>query len=574
MSSRKVQATGSTTARTLKDIAADVVNVKSFGAKCDGTTNDAPAIQAAIDSLTFGGTIQLPRGVCRIASTVTLANKRSVSLIGMGAGHELGWGTVIRWSGAAGGTMLDLQGWAHGKIAQLTLDGSPTASMGAGFNASAAGPGDTSAFAGVGIRVRKGSSVVSQKNAFEHIYILRCQTGLYVGAPDDITQGNNDQTTCYDCNFRYNGTSVYITQNQAVHWQFVNLQIIYSTYGVQTGSIDPNGGGFSVFGGAFAWNAYDFDLPRISEPVQIIGLRSEESTTFLRSENASGDPRRWIILQGVWQNSGGADSVIFRSGNSLELRDSHFVGALKFDNQYGPDAGVPIRNLIGSSYASLVQEGPTFAYLVWEAGTPQRNGTAPPPVSFGTSLVGASGFQHIETSARPTCNMTLRATLWVDRTVTGDPLYQCKPSLGSNLLSDGSTFAGGSWVNSGVTVTEPLGGGSRLLAAGSNSLYQTVTLSAASDYEFSFEARSNGGTEATYRVVCQTTGATIVPVTSYRSILPTDGSTFRYFGVPFNTGTCTSVSVYVSNSAGLNIFAKNAQVRAVTMAWSALAYAP
>jgi hypothetical protein len=80
ISSSTAIATGSTTARTLANRFADVVNVKDFGAignwnATTGTgTNDGPAIQAAINSLGIaGGTVVIPNGMkCLIDTSITI----------------------------------------------------------------------------------------------------------------------------------------------------------------------------------------------------------------------------------------------------------------------------------------------------------------------------------------------------------------------------------------------------------------------------------------------------------------------------------------------------------------------
>jgi len=62
-----------------------VVNVKGFGAKGDGITDDSAAIQAAIDSIT-AGTVFIPRGTYICNSKLTL--KSNIWLIGSGATLE------------------------------------------------------------------------------------------------------------------------------------------------------------------------------------------------------------------------------------------------------------------------------------------------------------------------------------------------------------------------------------------------------------------------------------------------------------------------------------------------------
>src|SRR5690242_9193028 len=68
--------------------AQQVIAVKDLGAKCDGTTDDAPAIQKANDSLTAGGTVRLPAATCFIgATTINLGS--NVTLQGEGQGKSI-----------------------------------------------------------------------------------------------------------------------------------------------------------------------------------------------------------------------------------------------------------------------------------------------------------------------------------------------------------------------------------------------------------------------------------------------------------------------------------------------------
>lgn len=67
-----MQVTGSSTARLVTDKLSDHINVKDFGAQCNGTFDDSSAFQAAHDSATYGLTIEIPPGVCVISRNINV----------------------------------------------------------------------------------------------------------------------------------------------------------------------------------------------------------------------------------------------------------------------------------------------------------------------------------------------------------------------------------------------------------------------------------------------------------------------------------------------------------------------
>ena len=62
----------------------ETVSVKDFGAVGNGTTNDTAAFQAAVDSLTTGGTVYIPAGTYLLDSVNIPHNPITVNMIGAG----------------------------------------------------------------------------------------------------------------------------------------------------------------------------------------------------------------------------------------------------------------------------------------------------------------------------------------------------------------------------------------------------------------------------------------------------------------------------------------------------------
>lgn len=95
------------------------MQAKWFGITADGTTDDAPGIQAAIDlleSIDDGGTIELAFSLAAIASTLTI-NKDNIKIRGKGGSYirqgiaamQDAAGTRLKWTGSAGGTILKFE---------------------------------------------------------------------------------------------------------------------------------------------------------------------------------------------------------------------------------------------------------------------------------------------------------------------------------------------------------------------------------------------------------------------------------------------------------------------------------
>jgi hypothetical protein len=111
-------------------------NVKDFGAKGDGITDDSAAIIAGLAAMKSVQTnswcvLYFPAGTYKIASTITNAGLRLAHNDFLGAqiiGEDPAT-TIIEWAGADGKPMLLWDAW-YSKICRLTLDGKNKASQG------------------------------------------------------------------------------------------------------------------------------------------------------------------------------------------------------------------------------------------------------------------------------------------------------------------------------------------------------------------------------------------------------------------------------------------------------------
>ncbi len=111
----------------------DWLNVRDFGAKGDGKTDDTASLQKAFSMLDDGVVIYFPPGTyivkdeLRIQKTNPKGSEKR--LLGTGIyGH--GRSTILRWEGKEGGTMIRELGMLHNRVMGLVFEGNSRAAIG------------------------------------------------------------------------------------------------------------------------------------------------------------------------------------------------------------------------------------------------------------------------------------------------------------------------------------------------------------------------------------------------------------------------------------------------------------
>lgn len=105
----------------------DWINVKDFGAKGDGKTDDSAALQKAFDKLGSNVTIYLPAGKYIISKMLQWkSEKRLLGVSVIGHGRD----TTLIWQGAKDGKMIRDAGLTLSRFVGFELDGQNSAAIG------------------------------------------------------------------------------------------------------------------------------------------------------------------------------------------------------------------------------------------------------------------------------------------------------------------------------------------------------------------------------------------------------------------------------------------------------------
>lgn len=256
-------------ARVLK---ADVPLLASDYIAADGVADDTVGLQSFFDDLKAQKRVGvLPEGIINVSGLVSFTQINGWRISGQAPGLlDTGPRTVIRWTGAAGGTMLLLQGVRNGVMENVVIDGAGIAAIGLDYDAVSGG-------------------VVSTMNRFESVYVERC-TGR--GVPIGKSNFQTDQTDWYSCVFRANGEGVSIEDANAVWHNFYGCEWHNNDIGI-TAAARGTGGHYDLHGGRFTGQKIHDAQVFPGRATVFTGVKSEGSHRFLEgpvSSSASAWP--------------------------------------------------------------------------------------------------------------------------------------------------------------------------------------------------------------------------------------------------------------------------------------------
>lgn len=295
---------------------------RDFGAVCDDSTDDAAALQAAIDyagstAATRGGAQVVVPDHMAIGSTITI-DRKSIILRGLGWGRrgQSGVQPYLRWIGSAGSPMLRIKNVQGVQVRDLRLLGKSTAKP------------------SCAISLYQVSGFGINQNVLENISIgdliddaVATGTGVVNGIAFEGATANND--TWYFENISINGCSGYVLRQnstQNVNCILNKLTATDSAEGLYIvgGEFTGRGWNFGAIAGTCIYSpAQDDDSVNCYPNIHVIGLLAERSGRLLKMDG-----------QGVFTAESGhfQRANLIASDGRIVIADAAYSNRIAFRN--------------------------------------------------------------------------------------------------------------------------------------------------------------------------------------------------------------------------------------------------
>lgn len=446
------------------------VNVQDFGAVCDGVTDDAVAVQAAIDSVQdyVGALVYVPPNTA-IGSTITISNKKGIVLY---SDNGQGFGFVgasfiptLKWVGPSGGKMLAVNNVLNLTMRDMVVSGNDVADYGLYFEGSTTGWGVSN---------------------YENIVVIGCnKNAVYKGRAAGAPAGNDFGRNHWKrCTFRNTHTAtgtakddaIYVYENDSgVQDVFDHCEWVYTSSGT------------AVTGGYAVW--FEAGTPRVhfrdcyTKAENGIFIKSSGATPKLYLYGHYSEDLNFIslasaatrqVLEQCVHVLGGGVSLAWAgaagSGAPLVIDGGAFYGSVSITNVNAP--------VVFANSPEFVGGYPTISNPEYLVQCGRSQGAAVAATETHGAYNGAAFVPHIYANVGANINPSLNSGTILTHTLTQNTTVNAPATVDANGLDVGReiwlkitgdasvaytvTFnaiyklAGGTYSHSGATKTDIL----------------------------------------------------------------------------------------------------------------------
>jgi len=242
-------------------------DIRRYGAKGDGSTDDTAAIQAAFNALAKGTILFFPAGTYRISAGLSIAGKSNFTILGASSA-EGSAATSIRWvkGGDDDATMLEITDTQYAIFENIQFMG----------NDGKEDPENKRRRTNIGLYLHRGAGNITTLT-FRHCSWYFFRRGVQVGHLT-TNESNNENHQFYDCEFEFCNNGYIVHWPNAINNNLHRPYFVHCDNGVR---LSNQSGPVTVYHGIFVHNGTDIAGDGSFHSLTLINPRTEAAGKFI-----------------------------------------------------------------------------------------------------------------------------------------------------------------------------------------------------------------------------------------------------------------------------------------------------